>query len=52
MSELPTGTGDERVDAVLARLDGLGALPVNEHVTAFEEAFDALEDALGQVDGK
>ncbi|MEU7000696.1 hypothetical protein [Nonomuraea sp. NPDC046570] len=52
MSELPEETGDERVDAVVARLAGLGALPVNEHVAVFDDAFAGLEETLGSVDGQ
>ena len=31
-------TGDERVDQVIAGLDRLGGLPLDEHVAVFEEA--------------
>ncbi|MFG2075056.1 hypothetical protein [Nonomuraea maritima] len=50
MSELPVGTADERVDAIVAGLARLGELPVNEHVAVFEEAFSGLESALAAVD--
>ncbi|WP_106251555.1 hypothetical protein [Nonomuraea fuscirosea] len=50
MSELPEETGDERVDAIVARLGGLGELPVNEHVALFDEAFSGLESTLAAVD--
>ncbi|MGA5761215.1 hypothetical protein [Nonomuraea bangladeshensis] len=50
MSELPHETGDDRVDAIVAGLGRLGELPVGEHPRIFEEAFSALEAALGAVD--
>ncbi|MEU8361770.1 hypothetical protein AB0C27_37700 [Nonomuraea sp. NPDC048882] len=50
MSELPEETGDERVDAIVARLGGLGELPVSEHVALFDEAFSGLESTLAAVD--
>ena len=34
-------TGDTRVDAVLASLDGLDDRPVSEHAVVFEQAHDA-----------
>jgi hypothetical protein len=46
MSELPEGTGDERVDAIVAALGPLGELPVSEHVAVFGEAFSGLEATL------
>ncbi|MEO3870666.1 hypothetical protein ABGB18_17800 [Nonomuraea sp. B12E4] len=46
MSELPEGTGDEGVDAIVAGLGRLGEMPVAEHVTVFGEAFSGLEAAL------
>ncbi|MFC4121324.1 hypothetical protein [Nonomuraea zeae] len=46
MSELPEGTGDERVDAIVAGLGRLGELPVSEHVAVFGEAFSGLEATL------
>ncbi|MET8990839.1 hypothetical protein ABZW49_35775 [Nonomuraea wenchangensis] len=50
MSELPHETGDDRVDAIVAGLGRLGELPVGEHPRIFDEAFSALEAALGAVD--
>ncbi|WP_171074660.1 hypothetical protein [Nonomuraea basaltis] len=50
MSELPEGTGDERVDAVVARLGRLGELPVGAHVAIFDESFSELEATLAAVD--
>ncbi|MDP3893546.1 hypothetical protein [Nocardioides sp.] len=39
-------TGDERVDAVIAAIEGLDGQPVDEHVPAFEQAHDELRRAL------
>lgn len=39
-------TGDERVDSVIAAIDGLEGRPVEEHVAAFERAHDELRRAL------
>ena len=39
-------TGDERVDAVLASLDGLDDRPVGEHAGVFEQAHEQLRAAL------
>ncbi|MEV0999281.1 hypothetical protein [Nonomuraea sp. NPDC050202] len=50
MSVVPEETGDERVDAVVARLGRLGELPVSEHVAVFDEAFSELESTLAAVD--
>ncbi|MEU4515027.1 hypothetical protein AB0G05_36475 [Nonomuraea wenchangensis] len=50
MSELPHETGDDRVDAIVAGLSRLGELPVGEHPRIFDEAFSALEAALGAMD--
>ncbi|TDE25214.1 hypothetical protein E1295_44805 [Nonomuraea mesophila] len=50
MSELPEGTGDERVDAIVAGLGRLGEQPVGEHVAIFDEAFAGLESVLAAVD--
>jgi hypothetical protein len=50
MSELPEGTGDERVDAIVAGLGRLGELPVGDRVQVFEEAFSGLESTLAAVD--
>ncbi|MEV0386070.1 hypothetical protein [Nonomuraea sp. NPDC050643] len=49
MTEVPEETGDERVDAIVAGLGGLGELPVSEHVAVFDEAFAGLEGALATV---
>ena len=43
-------TGDARVDDAVARLDGLGALPVAEHVAVFEYVHERLTEALGDLD--
>ena len=39
-------TGDARVDAVLASLDGLDERPVSEHAVVFEQAHEQLRAAL------
>ena len=39
-------TGDARVDAVLASLDGLDDRPVSEHAVVFERAHEQLRAAL------
>jgi hypothetical protein len=39
-------TGDPAVDDVLAGLDALHGLPVDEHAAVFEEAHDSLRKAL------
>jgi hypothetical protein len=39
-------TGNAEVDQVLARLDDLTDLPVDQHVAVFEAAHAALRDAL------
>ncbi|MDV8148630.1 hypothetical protein [Arthrobacter sp. B10-11] len=40
--------GDASVDAVLARLDNLQALPVEQHAEAYSALHDALLDALNE----
>jgi hypothetical protein len=42
----PVRTGDARVDAVLAALDGLDDRPVSEHAVVFEQAHEQLRSAL------
>lgn len=39
-------TGDDRVDSVIAAIEGLEGRPVEEHVAAFEQAHDELRRAL------
>ena len=39
-------TGDERVDAALARLHDLSALPLAAQVTVFDDVHRLLQDAL------
>lgn len=47
----PVRTGVEEVDAVLASVDDLEGLPVDEHVAVFEGAHEQLRRALdGQPD--
>ncbi|SEH00580.1 hypothetical protein SAMN05444920_11711 [Nonomuraea solani] len=50
MTEVPEETGDERVDAIVAGLGGLGELPVSEHVARFDQAFSGLESTLAAAD--
>ncbi|GIH77157.1 hypothetical protein [Planobispora longispora] len=52
MTDLPEGTGDERVDAALGGLAVLGELPVAAHVGVFEEVFAGLEQALAAADDR
>jgi hypothetical protein len=42
-------TGHERVDSVVAAIEQLRDLPVDEHVAAFEQAHDELRRALDDV---
>lgn len=42
----PTTTGVPEVDRVLADVDRLDDLPLEEHLGAFERAHDALRSAL------
>lgn len=46
----PEPTGDERVDQALARLGDLAGAPVEEHVAAFEDVHQRLQDALAATD--
>jgi hypothetical protein len=39
-------TGDPAVDEVLAGMDALHRLPVDEHAAVFEDAHDSLRKAL------
>ena len=39
-------TGEDRVDSVIAAVEGLRERPVDEHVAAFEQAHDELRRAL------
>ncbi|MFI6297545.1 hypothetical protein ACIBEJ_38540 [Nonomuraea sp. NPDC050790] len=50
MTEIPEGTGDERVDAVLAGLERLPGLPAGEHAAVFDDAFAGLEETLAAMD--
>jgi hypothetical protein len=43
-------TGDARVDEAVARLDGLAALPLAEHLAVFEYVHERLTEALGDLD--
>lgn len=42
-------TGHPAVDEVLRSLDGLDGRPVDEHVAAFEQAHEALRQALSNA---
>src|SRR5262245_43814384 len=42
----PEPTGDDRVDAVLARFGELGGAPVADHVEVFEDVQHRLQDVL------
>jgi len=45
----PLGTGDPRVDELLARLDSLDDAPVGEHVPVFETVLTGLRSALAEA---
>ncbi len=42
-------TGDDRVDAAVAGLSRLAAVPAEEHVAVLEEVHGRLRDILGEV---
>jgi hypothetical protein len=44
------GTGDQRVDAALRRLETIGDLPVGEHVAHYDAVHSTLQDALAAID--
>jgi len=44
------GTGDPRVDELIARLDGLAGQPLADQVAVFEEAHTRLRQVLGELD--
>jgi hypothetical protein len=44
-----TESGEVRVATALARLSGLGDVPVREHVAVFEEVLSGLEATLASV---
>jgi hypothetical protein len=44
--EQPVRTGIDEVDVVLADVEGLGDVPVDQHVETFERAHEALRGAL------
>jgi hypothetical protein len=46
----PEPTGDERVDAALARFAELAAAPVAGHVSIFEDVQRRLQDVLASID--
>ncbi len=43
-------TGDERVDAALAGLAGLGEAPLNAHPEIFQDVHRRLQDTLTGID--
>ncbi|GLY92069.1 hypothetical protein Airi02_099970 [Actinoallomurus iriomotensis] len=45
-------TGDERVDAAMARLGELEATPPAEHPAIFQDVHRRLQDALTGIDGE
>lgn len=47
---LQDGTGDERVDAAVRRLEAVDDLPVGEHVAQYDAVHRTLQDALAQID--
>ena len=54
MSDMPetddSATGDQRVDAALARLQCLDELPLAAQVTVFDDVHRLLQDALTGAD--
>jgi hypothetical protein len=44
------GSGDPRVDAALARLDGVTDLPGTEQVATYEAVHRTLQDTLATID--
>jgi hypothetical protein len=51
MSGAPTTTGVPAVDRVLAQVDELDDLPLEEHLGAFERAHESLRGALDAQPG-
>jgi hypothetical protein len=45
-------TGDERVDAAMARLGELEAVPTAAHPEIFQDVHRRLQDALARIDGE
>jgi hypothetical protein len=45
----PTRTGMPRVDAVLADIEGLDDVPLEQHTEAFERAHESLRAALDET---
>ncbi len=45
-------TGDERVDAALARLGDLDGTPPSAHPEIFQDVHRRLQDALAGIDGE
>ena len=43
-------TGEPSVDAMIARLDGLDGLPLEEHAAVFEETHAGLRQVLSELD--
>jgi|SRR5579875_2811391 len=43
-------TGDDRVDAVIARLGELAETPLEQHAALFGEVHDRLRGVLGELD--
>lgn len=46
----PRGTGDARVDGVLAPLDELRTMPTADHVAVFTQVHRGLTEALGDLE--
>jgi hypothetical protein len=51
-SEEPTRTGVPAVDGVLADVDRLDGVPLDEHLAAFERAHESLRSALDADPGE
>ena len=45
-------TGEPSVDAMIARLDGLDGLPLDQHVAVFEDTHAGLRRVLSELDAR
>jgi hypothetical protein len=48
-ADSPTGTGDARVDAAVARLAELTDAPLDEHPVILGDVHDRLREVLGEL---
>lgn len=47
-----TPTGDVRVDSAVELVEGIAALPVDEHLPVFEDVHRRLQDTLSEASGQ